>query len=192
MKLLSQAQNIDRIGYVQHLWEIREAISYLSNSPIERPGKPPVPHEFRRVQNDIENVKKVKKLVNASLKEAKKGLELQNDTIDFYHSYIYLPAVLYSDLIAFETTLHEMSLLKREFENNGNKKALNSAITLQKKLQIQLNELYKNRMEGDRNSKWEGWYNPKIRRPNNGFPTKVMVENIEKKLLEILKQDNES
>lgn len=192
MKLLHQAQNIDRIGYVQHLWEIREAIAYLTNSPIERPGKNPVPYEFERVQNDFENVKVIKKLIGSSLEEARKGLELQSDTNDFYHSYIYLPSALYNDLITFESTLHEMSLLKREFENNNNTKALNDAINLHKKLQAQLDQLYKRRLEGDRNSKWKGWYDPKIRRPNNGFPTIEMVENIKIKLINIAKEDNGS
>lgn len=38
--------------YVQHLWEIREAISYLSNAPLERPGKDPIPYEYGRVENN--------------------------------------------------------------------------------------------------------------------------------------------
>ena len=185
MKLLNQAQSVDRIGYVQHLWEIREAIAYLSNSPIERPGKPPVPYEFERVQNDIQNVGKIKKLLHNAVEEAKKGLELKTNNDNFYYSYIYLPAVLYSDIIAFETTLHEMSLLKREFENTNKKEALDKAIRLQQDLEGQLNELYKNRLEGDRNPKWAGWYDPKIRRPNNGFPSKQMLEAIKANLVHL-------
>ncbi|MEP3568482.1 MAG: glycosyl hydrolase 115 family protein, partial [Flavobacteriaceae bacterium] len=85
MKLLNKAQSADRIGYVQHLWEIREAIAYLSNSPIERPGKPPVPYEFERVENDLEHARFTKKHIDGALTEAKKGLELSKDD-RFYYS----------------------------------------------------------------------------------------------------------
>ena len=144
MKSLSKAQSVARIGYVQHLWEIREAISYLSNAPIERPGKAPVPYEFERVENDIDNSIQVKKHLENALTEAKKGLDKNNAKDKFYYSYIYLPALLYNDLITFEMTLHKMSLLKREFERSDNKASLNEAIHLSKDLKLQLDTIYKN------------------------------------------------
>lgn len=178
MKLLNKAQSVDRIGYVQHLWEIREAIAYLSNSPIERPGKPPVPYTFERVENDIENVRQIKKYIDDALVEAQKGMSKEVSNSEFYYSYIYLPALLYNDLITFEMTLHEMSLLKKEFETNGNQEFLQKAIQLLKDLESQLTELYNTRIVGDKNPKWSEWYNPKIRRPNNGFPTQKMLKAI--------------
>ncbi len=187
MKLLNKAQSVDRIGYVQHLWEIREAIAYLSNSPIARPGKPPVAYEFERVENDIENVRQVKKYIDASLAEAQKGIENNTSNDEFYYSYIYLPVVLYNDLITFEMTLHDMSLLKREFETNGDMKSLQKAIRLLKDLESQLIELYNTRIVGDKNPKWSEWYNPKIRRPNNGFPTMEMLNAIADNLNQMTK-----
>ncbi|MGB5818725.1 MAG: glycosyl hydrolase 115 family protein [Saonia sp.] len=188
MKSLNKAQNVARIGYVQHLWEIREAIAYLSNSPIERPGKPPVPNEFEQVKNDIENVIKVKKHVDSALAEAQKGLNSNASNHEFYYSYIYVPALLYNDLITFEMTLHKMCLLKRKFETSGNQESLQKAMQLLKDLELQLSALYKNRMEGDKNSKWAGWYDPKIRRPNNGFPSRKMLNAIVDNLTKMAKK----
>ena len=182
MKALHQAQNVGRIGYVQHLWEIREAIAYLSNSPIQRPGKAEVPYTYERVANDFDHVQTTKKHLEKAFLEAKKGMEDDLGDDEFYYSYIYLPIVLYRDLINFETTLHKMASLKRQFEIGHNKNALESAITEMEKLSAELQMLYDNRLENSENDKWKGWYDPKIRRPNNGFPTSEMLFQISENL----------
>lgn len=180
MELLHKAQE-GRIGYVQHLWEIREAISYLSNAPLERPGKPPVPYEFKRVENDLKHLALTRKYIDSALIEATKGLKLsKNDK--FYYSYIYLPVLLYSDLMVFESDLHKMSLLKREYENSGDSSFLTEASKILEKAKLNLTQIYQNRIEGDKNVKWEKWYDPAIRRPNNGFPTMEMLEQISSNL----------
>lgn len=192
MKLLSKAQDIDRIGYVQHLWEIREAIAYLSNSSIERPGKDPVPYTYLRVENDLKNVENSQKHIQAALLDAKKGYELLNENDTFFYSYIYLPVTLYSDLLNFEQRLHQMSKLKRLYETSGDLNALKEALLLVKNAQNDLKIIYSTRIEGDKSPKWDRWYDPEIRRPNNGFPTQAMLENIENNLISIVKQDNGS
>ena len=101
---------------------------------------------------------------------------------EFYYSYIYLPIVLYRDLINFETTLHKMASLKRQFEIGHNKNALESAITEMEKLSAELHMLYDNRLDNSEIDKWKGWYDPKIRRPNNGFPTSEMLFQISENL----------
>ncbi|WP_411031851.1 glycosyl hydrolase 115 family protein [Spongiimicrobium sp. 3-5] len=181
MKNLHKAQE-GHAGYVQHLWEIREAVSYLSNAPIERPGKSPVPYEYRRVANDLENVRATKALIAMALDEAKKGLDVLEGDKDFYYSYIYLPAQLYSDLIAFETSLHQMSKLKKAFEASGDPANLKEALVLLKDAGTGLDQIYANRLAGDKNIKWDRWYDPAIRRPNNGFPTNEMLEAISQNL----------
>lgn len=186
MKLLNKAQSVNRIGYVQHLWELREAIAYLSNSPIERPGKPPVPYEFERVENDIEHVLFTKKHIDSALAEAKKGLDLSKGD-GFYYSYVYLPALLYSDLMVFERNLHQMSLLKRKYETTSNATYLKEALVILEDAKRNLAKMYQNRLEGDKNPKWEKWYDPAIRRPNNGFPTQKMLNDIEQNLTQISK-----
>ena len=185
MKLLHQAQE-GRIGYVQHLWEIREAISYLSDSPIQRPGKTPVPYDFKRVENDLEHVKKTQNYIQQSLEAAEKGLDKKDLEADFYYSYVYLPALLYNDLISFEVTLHNMALLKKQYEDTGKKVYIKQALDQWLEINQKLEVIYQNRNVGDKDIKWDKWYSPQIRRPNNGFPTIDMLTaikiNLEAKL----------
>lgn len=170
MKVLHDVQ-AGRNGYVQHLWEISEAISYLSNSPLERPGKDPVPYSYERVDNDIVNLKREFDTFQIAVDAAKKGATVNDMNEGFYYSYVLLPVTLYSDLIAFERTLHQMALLKKEYEESGNKDLSGEILTLWGTAKTQLETVYKNSLEGDKNPRWENFYNPSIRRPNNGFPT---------------------
>ena len=177
MKMLHQAQP-ERIGYVQHLWEIREAVAYLSNSPIERPGKTPVAYEYGRVENDLDHVKSIENSIQEALQEAQKGLDSQEMKGDFYFDYIYLPILLYSDLITFERSLHQMALLKKQYEETKERHFIDQALQLLPRAKKQLEIIYQHRERGDRNPKWTRWYSPEIRRPNNGFPTFEMLESI--------------
>lgn len=181
MEFLHKAQD-GRKGYVEHLWEIREAISYLSNAPIRRPGKTPIPHDYNRVKNDLDPTKRVETYLNKALEAAEKGLLVKDSQNNFYHSYIYLPALLYSDLIAFERSLHRMSVLKNQFEITKKPKFLDQAISLLPHLIKTLEIVYKHRAEGDLDKKWENWYAIKNRRQNNGFPTMEMIRGIENNL----------
>lgn len=177
MRLLSDAQE-GRIGYVQHLWEIREVISYLSDEPIERPGKTPVPSDYARVQNDFEHVGHTAKKIKAALLEASKGVSKSTMNKEFYHDYIYLPSLLYAELIAFEQTLHKMAKLKKKASNGQDATFIQEALTLLPEATAQLEELYKTREIGDKNKKWVNWYSPELRRPNNGFPDFEMMKKI--------------
>ncbi|SHJ03260.1 glycosyl hydrolase 115 family protein [Pseudozobellia thermophila] len=186
MKYLHKAQ-AGRIGYVQHLWEIGEAISYLSDSPIERPGKSPVPHDYKRVENDLEHVKETEKFIDSAVREASMGMRKATSGKVFYHDYVYLPAVLYQDLIRFERTLHRMSIWKRQYEETGDPEMVKAIEKMLPRAKKQLKEIYKHRKRGDKAKKWEHWYAPEIRRPNNGFPTFEMLEAIDQNLKTINK-----
>ncbi|WP_247076068.1 glycosyl hydrolase 115 family protein [Cellulophaga sp. F20128] len=181
MKWLHEAQE-GRKGYVEHLWEIREAVSYLSNAPIRRPGKTDVPYDYKRVANDFIHTARAKDNLQKALSEAKIGYDKVELDGNFYHSYILLPTILYADLIDFETTLHSMAVLKREFEVSKNKDALEEAKSLVTIAKQKLKTIYQNRTSGDLDSKWQHWYSIKIRRQNNGFPTLEMMEEIESNL----------
>jgi hypothetical protein len=51
--------------------------------------------------------------------------------------------------------------------------------------QLILSRLHLQRsLDGDKNPRWKGWYDPAKRRPNNGFPTHEMLEEIRKKITE--------
>ncbi|MEP3571131.1 MAG: hypothetical protein ABJN28_13520, partial [Flavobacteriaceae bacterium] len=87
----------------------------------------------------------------------------------------------------FESNLHEMSLLKRKYETSRNVTYLKEALVILEDAKKNLSKVYQNRLEGDKNPKWEKWYDPAIRRPNNGFPTQEMLNTIEKNVTQIIK-----
>ncbi|MDN3665839.1 glycosyl hydrolase 115 family protein [Algibacter miyuki] len=179
MQYLHEAQE-GRKGYVEHLWEIREAVSYLSNAPIRRPGKTPIPFDYKRVIGDYETTEHAAENVQKALTEAEQGYQI--DATNFYHAYILLPAQLYQDLITFETTLHKMTKLKQAFETSKNITALNEAKGLLPIAKEQLEAIYTRRASGDLDDKWKDWYAIKNRRQNNGFPTHDMLKAIEENL----------
>jgi hypothetical protein len=45
-----------------------------------------------------------------------------------------------------------------------------------------LDNVLQRSLDGDKNPRWKGWYDPTKRRPNNGFPTNEMLEEIKQKL----------
>lgn len=182
MQLWDKA-SFGKAGYVQNLWEIREAIAYLSMQPIERPGKSPIAYEAQKVDNDLDNLKKRITLLEKAHRKAKAFLQ-KNDSDYFFHDQIYLPIQLYMDLLTFEDLLHQLYVVKRAYEQNPSNALRLSAIDLLKKTKEQLTIVYENRMKGDKNPHWEGWYNPAQRRPNNGFPTMEMLEVIETAIAE--------
>ncbi|MGQ1784626.1 glycosyl hydrolase 115 family protein [Saccharicrinis sp. GN24d3] len=169
MKILHDVQT-GRNGYVEHLWEIRKAISYNSNSLLQRPGKTPIPHRYDRVYKDIDNLKRELDNFQGAVDAAEKGAELNTKNEAFYYSYVLLPVKLYGELIVFERSLHQIALLKKEFEETRNMDLLVQARVLVQKAMDQLETVHKTTIEGDKNPKWANFYDPAIRRPNNGFP----------------------
>lgn len=178
MKYWNKA-SFGRSGYVQNLWEIKEAISYLSMSPIERPGKSPVPHSSARVEEDTLNNKLRLELINTPLILSNHLLSKVDTSSCFFHDQIYLPLKLYTDLLKFEQTLHEMFKVKKEYEKNKDEFSKNKSLELLTKARKQLDVVYETNLKGDKDPKWNGWYDPKKRRPNNGFPTVAMLNQIE-------------
>ena len=124
----------------------------------------------------------MKEVLEKSLSEAELGYELLKRNDNFYHSYILLPAQLYSDLIAFETELHNMALLKKQFEITKDIKYLNEAISLLPTAKNKLKIVFDHRSSGDIDDKWKNWYSIANRRQNNGFPTYEMLDAIEANL----------
>jgi hypothetical protein len=181
MKKLHEAQ-FDKVGYVQHLWEIKQAIQYLSNVPTEPKGKSPVPIDYMQVSKNYENVAKRMAILHQALSFAEQGLEFMDSDNTFYNDYILLPVRLYLDLLTFESRLNEMAELKKRFEETGNKKILEEAILHLRKAKNDLDTINQRNLEGDKNQQWKGWYDPAKRRPNNGFPTMEMLDSIEANL----------
>jgi hypothetical protein len=181
MKKLHEAQ-YSRVGYVQHLWEIREAIAYLSNSSIERPGKDPIPYDYSLVESDYEPVADRFSIMNESLAEAQKGAKFIGDENIFYHDYILYPVQISVDLLDFESELHQMAKDKKQFEDTGDKTYLQKAIDRLAIARSALKIVHDRCVSGDKNPTWKGWYKPENRRPNNGFPSYKMMDDIERNL----------
>ena len=181
MKKLHEAQYAKK-GYVEHLWEIREAIAYLSNSPIERPGKPPIPFDYELVRTDYQGVEKRLEIAEQGLEIANEGAALLASEQPFYHDYIQLPLQLYIDLLHFENTLHQIAKLKKQFEETADKTMLNQAVDGCTIAREALKVVYDRCASGDKNPTWKGWYKVENRRPNNGFPTYEMLDDIEQNL----------
>ena len=181
MQKLHEAQ-FDNSGYVQHLWEIKGAISYLSDLPITRPGRKDIPPDFERVSSNVEHVKKRMEMLSEALEIAKQGEKLMDTDDTFYHDYIVLPIQLYFDLIYFEHQLHNIALQKREFEKRKDPEMLEECLVLLEEAKIMLQTLTERRLKGDKNEKWASWYDPAKRRPNHGFPTIGMLNVIENNL----------
>ncbi|WP_297089344.1 glycosyl hydrolase 115 family protein [uncultured Draconibacterium sp.] len=181
MKKLHEAQ-YNRSGYVLHLWEIREAIAYLSDGPIVRPGKTTIPVEYYMVESDYEQRDDRISILKKSLAAAEEGMEILGVDNIFYHDYILLPVQIYVDLLAFEGQLHQMTKAKKQFEETGNPDFLKQAIERVGPARTALTTVYERSVNGDKNPTWKGWYDPKNRRPNNGFPTFEMLDTIEENL----------
>jgi hypothetical protein len=178
MKKLHEAQ-FDNVGYVEHLWEVKIAISYLSKTSAEQSD---MSFDYTRLSNNFELVDKRIQIINQSLSFALQGLEFVGSDDTFYNDYIVLPAQLYLDLLTFESRLYKMAALKKVFEDSGNRESLEEAISLLAEARKDLHTIYQRSLEGDKNKKWAGWYNPAKRRPNNGFPTTEMLDIIESNL----------
>ncbi|QWX82814.1 glycosyl hydrolase 115 family protein [Cellulophaga sp. HaHaR_3_176] len=181
MQYLHKAQE-GRKGYVEHLWEIREAVSYLSNAPIVRPGKTPIPYDYERVLGDLENTARTKSYLEKAFFEAETGYKKTDKKDVFYHSYIFLPVQLYTDLIEFETELHKMAVLKKRYETTKDDTFLEEAMAILPEAKSKLKIVFDHRSTGDLDNKWENWYSISIRRQNNGFPTYEMLDAIEANL----------
>ena len=188
MKKLHNAQ-FNRGGYVENLWIIKSAIAYLNDLPIERPGKEDISQSFELLEYHIDDTKIREKLLSESLQFANDGINSSSENDEFYHDYIQLPVAIYLDLIIFENNLLDISALKYKYESNNDKENIEKSLVILDNAKNNLKTIYDRRMSGDKNQLWGGWYDPAIRRPNNGFPTHNSLNQIEANLLKILEQE---
>jgi hypothetical protein len=71
---------------------------------------------------------------------------------------------------------------KKAFEDSGKRAHLTKALDALDTARSKLKVVHKGCVSGDKNPRWEGWYLPENRRPNNGFPTQEMLDFIETNL----------
>ncbi len=176
MQSLHKAQ-FGRNGYVQNLAEIKKLIDFLA---LAKKRKIKIAFQDSMLGPELEQRRF---FVSDALKQASSGLPKTKDQSGFYYDYIYLPALMYHQLLEFENTLLNAAHLKFAYINGGNEKENIEKINqLMTKATEQLKEIYQTCMDGDKNKKWATWYDPAKRRPNNGFPTLDMINAIEKNL----------
>ena len=181
LKSLHAAQ-FDNVGYVQNLWEIKEAVAYLADAPIDRPGRTPVPVDFDRVEPDIGATVRRLDFIAEARDFALLGIDQAGPNADFFHDHVLLPILLYEDLLRYEAGLHRMAALKRAHELSENPEALAQARDILEETRSNFAQLHQRRKQGDRLARFSGWYDPAIRRPNNGFPTTGDLDAIETNL----------
>jgi hypothetical protein len=180
MKMLHKA-HFGNSGYISRLAETKAAISYLRQSPVSSPGNT-VPEHYTRVAANFEPVEQRKDILEGALIEANEGAAVVNKNRDFYHDYVVLPIVLYLDILNFEWHLHNMVKLKYAFEKPGNRDQLHELQSMVPVARGKLQTIIDRRFQGDKNTKWAGWYDVSRRRPNGSFPSMEMLDEIEKNL----------
>lgn len=175
MKALHQAQ-FGQNGYVQNLSEIKGLIAFLQK---EEEGIKPGNNGFLNNKMRHSDLSVRVGFLKIALEEALKGLPEAKDQAGFYYDYIYLPALMYNQLLEFEKTLMYAAELKFNYTTGNRKKEnLDRAKSLIIKASNQLKVVYATCLKGDENPKWATWYDPAKRRPNNGFPTLDMIASI--------------
>ena len=146
MKRLDAAQ-FNRTGYVRNLSEIKGLIGYLGDSEVTTPNG-----SFKATYNNTLAPELQQRLreVNAAYEAAQSGLAQAKEHEDFYYDYVYLPALMYNQLLEFESTLLEAAARKNAYAAGHRQKDLEAAKKLLKKSSAQLSDIYKTCRQGDR------------------------------------------
>jgi hypothetical protein len=176
MKML-HAAHFGNKGYINRLSETRAAIAYLRESPSNLSGGNS--NSYQRVAALFEEVDQRKEILEEALRLALDGAERVKNNPGFYHDYIVLPIYLYHDLLEFESHLHQMAKQKHAYESSGKVAHLNKLHSMVPEARGKLQGIMDRRKQGDKSTKWAGWYDVSKRRPNGGFPTMEMVGEIE-------------
>ena len=170
MKALHSAHE-GKIGYVEILWHVKKMIAYLSNKDLQRPGRDAVPVDYDGVTKFFDMTQPLIDKLNSSLPlvEKVKAKLTGNDAI-FFHDYVELPIYIYRDLLEYNQYLIELSIIKGQYEKVPSDELKMKAKEIVASAKAKLAEVYNRRLTGDKDPKWDTWYDPSKRRPNNGFP----------------------
>jgi hypothetical protein len=179
MKALHAAQ-YDRTGYVRNLGQIKSILGFLSDKDVLSPDGKPYRVGYEGLHfNDLDTRMA---FLDTAFSEAAAGLKLASGQDHFYYDFVYLPALMYHQLMAFEITILKAARLKHAFQQQGRADDIREARRLLDAAYVQLEAIYKTCYQGDKNPRWATWYDPAKRRPNNGFPTferlKASQENL--------------
>ncbi len=181
MKGLHQAHH-NQVGYVEILWQIKKMTAYLTDKPLQRPGRSAVPVDYSGVieffdgtQSRINALKQSQSLIAQIEPELSQNKE-------FFHDHVSLPIAIYLDLLNFNQNLIALSKLKGQAEQNPESLSAQAINNILIDAENNLNQIYQRRANGDLNPQWQSWYAVDKRRPNNGFPSINTVKKIRQSL----------
>ena len=184
LEKLHQAQ-FDHLGYVEFLWHIKNMQAYLADKPVTRPGRP----DFTATREDVLGYIADNSLRLSYLSQAKAfALQAQEKTLNpvFFNDHVALPIQLLDDLLQYKAALIQLVELKNTILDGNHVEQQQIEHWLAQGAE-RLRVLHANRIKGDQNPKWDTWYHPSKRRPNNGFPTLADFDDISSTMLN--KQD---
>jgi hypothetical protein len=108
--------------------------------------------------------------LESALHHAGRALALSGDDADRCHDMIELPIRLLAETLALHNALQGALLAWNEYLH-GDAAALAQANARAAAAVRLLEQHLATRATGDRDPRWQGWYNPVTRRPNGGFPS---------------------
>jgi hypothetical protein len=109
--------------------------------------------------------------LRAALKTAEEAERCARDQAGFAHDQLVLPIRLFAETAELHLLLLETLLAWNENRPEAaNERARDAAAVLCEHLET--------RARGDKNPKWAGWYDPRTRRPNGGFPDLAVLEGL--------------
>lgn len=177
------ACSFGKAGYVENLWEIKEAIAFLSDTPIQSPGKKAKPSSAARVEGNRKDTRERYKMFQyyAHLcSEINPVLALSSVRKSaHFHDQIGFPIQIYIELLGFQGILHEIYRMKIKYKDTPHPNLKKQAKALLKRANERLEKIVASTKSDSKDPKWEGWYDLSKRRPNNGFPTAEMLKTIE-------------
>lgn len=160
-------------GYVEELWGIKNTLLYLAAEESESSKY------AQHVEPTLIDAADRLVLMKEVLYEAGNLLPYAPKGSYHFHDQVYFPIKMYRELLAFERVLHQLYRIRKTYMETKNPNLIKQANVMMKSARLQLNVVYELRTSGDQNLRWKGWYDLKKRRPNNGFPTHAMLDEIE-------------
>ncbi|MCF8262672.1 MAG: glycosyl hydrolase 115 family protein [Melioribacteraceae bacterium] len=165
----------DRMGYVEVLWYIKKIIAYLGDEKVQGAWKS---FYVNKEEVLIERLDWRLDKITDALNRAYEIEHTVDDQSYFYHDHILLQIELLKEIYEFQNALEEAVDLKEVYLQKKNQTDLNSFIEKIHEANDILQSHTSNKIKGDKNMDWATWYYPSKQRPNNGYPTEEMLNNL--------------
>jgi hypothetical protein len=161
-------------GYVEVLHNVKVLQNHLKELPPLLSSKK-YPDGYR---SDLDQRIAI---LDAAWSEVEKGRSLAVQA-DVYHDQVELPVKLLRQLLKYQKQLQETARLAELYRTGGTPVQKAAVLKAFEQTHRLLDEHIATRRAGDQNPRWKRWYDPAIRRPNNGFPTMTDLKEIKVKI----------